>query len=70
MLRSSPRSGGPGPRAGRTPADLPHVLQRGGKSGADGIGPAARGRGGFPVQPGDGGYREVLGLQDCKGGVA
>ena len=36
-------------RAG-SPADLPHVLQRGGKSGADGIGPAARGRGGFPVR--------------------
>ena len=61
---------GPAQGPAGSPADLPLVLQRGGKSGADGIGPAARGRGCFPVQPGDGGYREVLDLRDCKSGMA
>jgi hypothetical protein len=41
------------------------MFQRGSKNGTDRIGPAARGRGDLPVQPGAGGYREVLGLRGC-----
>lgn len=56
-----------GPAAGT--ADLPLVLPRGGESGTSGIGPAPGNGGCFPVQPRDGGCREVLGLRRCEGGA-
>ena len=69
MWRNSQQIGGPAQGPAGSPADLPFMFQRGGESGTDGFGPVPGNGGCFPVQPRDGGYREVLGLRDCEGGM-